>query len=219
MYSKHKKICIGERFGKLTVTKCLGSNGKKKIEWECVCDCGKTVVHTTSALNCGKIHSCGCGLIEMYKKAKKNDPKDKKLYSRWLSIKDRCRNPKNAQYKNYGGRGITICPEWENDFYAFRDWAFLNGYDESLSIDRIDNDKGYSPDNCRWVDSKIQGNNRRTNHCVTIDGITKTIMQWSEIYGIKYDTINRRIRDGWSEQDAITKPIIPLGERHSYKRT
>ena len=216
--NKKKEVYIGLKVGKLTVTKCLGSHNKQ-IEWECTCECGNKVIHTTKQLNWGSIHSCGCGLLDMYKKIKKIDEKDRPLYIRWLMIKDRCNNPNSKVYKDYGGRGIKICPEWNNDFSAFKNWAYENGYDESLSIDRIDNNKGYSPENCRWVDSKTQGNNRRTNHCVTIDGVTKTIMQWSEEYGIKYDTIQRRIRDGWSEQDAITKPIIPLNERKRYKRT
>ncbi len=102
-----------------------------------------------------------------------------------------------------------MCSEWKDSFYAFRDWAIANGYEESLTIDRINNDKGYTPDNCRWTNKKVQSNNRRTNRYITINGITKTMMQWSEEYNIDYRRIQRRLLAGWTEIDAITKPIRP----------
>lgn len=206
--SKKKSICVGDRFGKLTVTKSLGSNGEK-VRWECLCDCGTPVVHTSSELNSGSSKSCGCLKFETGEKLKKYNARDRKLYFRWSDIKGRCYNPNDSAYHNYGGRGIKMCPEWEDDFFAFRDWAIANGYDEKLSIDRIDNNKGYSPDNCRWTNAKTQSNNRRSNRYITIDGITKTMMEWSEYYNIDYHQIQKRLALGWSEKDAVTKPIRP----------
>ena len=217
--SKKKKMYVGYKIGKLTVAKLLGTNGQKLL-WECVCDCGNTVIHTTSELNYGSIRSCGCLKHETGDKLKKYNARDRKLYYRWSCIKGRCYNPNDNAYPNYGGRGIKMCPEWENDFYTFRDWAIANGYDESLSIDRIDNDKDYSPDNCRWTNAKIQSNNRRSNHYITIDGVTKTMMQWSEFYNIDYARVQKRLLAGWSEIDAITKPIRPkkpIGQGTRYR--
>ena len=204
--SKKKKMYVGFQVGRITVTKELGSNGKKRL-WECLCTCGNIVIHTTSELNSGKVQSCGCLVHESGEKRKKYNARDRKLYFRWSNIRGRCYNPNDAAYKNYGGRGIKMCPEWENDFYAFRDWSIANGYDEFLSIDRIDNDKDYSPNNCRWTDSKTQSNNRRSNHYITLNGVTKTMMQWSEEYHIDYHRIQKRLLAGWSEIDAVTIPV------------
>ena len=217
--SKKKGMYVGYQVGRLTVTKELGSNGKKKL-WECTCECGNKVIHSTAKLNFGKTRSCGCLKLETGEKLKKYNARDRKLYIRWNNIQERCYNPNNSAYKNYGGRGIKMCPEWEHDFYSFRDWAIQNGYDESLSIDRIDNNKDYSPDNCRWTNDKNQCNNRRSNHYITIDGVTKTMMEWSEYYGIKYETVQSRLERGWLDVDAVSKPVRPkkpTGQGARYK--
>lgn len=204
--SKKKTMYVGYKVGRLTVTEYLGVYGRKKKLWRCLCECGKSVIHTTSELNSNKVLSCGCLKLETGEKLKKYNDRDRKLYYRWSNMKSRCYKPNNRAYKNYGGRGIKMCPEWENDFYAFRDWAIQNGYDESLSIDRIDVNGDYCPENCRWTTNKIQMNNRRSNRYITIDGVTKTMKEWSEIYGIRYQTVQKRIGKGMSEQEAITTP-------------
>ena len=108
---------------------------------------------------------------------------------------DRCRREDNDNYNRYGGRGIDVCSEWD-DFAEFQRWAIDNGYNEDLTIDRIDNDDGYCPENCRWVDTLTQGNNRTTNHVITYNGETHTIAEWSRILGIKYPTLYSRLNRG-----------------------
>jgi hypothetical protein len=130
---------------------------------------------------------------------------DKDKYTRirniLVKIKDRCYNIKCYAYENYGGRGIRLCDEWLNNPSNFYIWSLNNGYSDDLSIDRIDNNGNYEPDNCRWVSMFIQANNRRNNHLVTIDGETKTIMEWSKYFKIPYDTLKNRVNKGWREED------------------
>lgn len=124
---------------------------------------------------------------------------------------ERCENPNNASYKNYGGRGIKVCKKWRKDFTAFCRWARSNGYDPKLSIDRIDNDKGYSPNNCRWADSKTQARNRRNNRIIEYNGESKAASEWAEICGLNPKTFRNRLDAGWSVEDALT---IPLGKHN-----
>lgn len=205
--NKKRNVYIGYRIGKLVVVEYLGLNENKRNIWKCRCDCGNEKIYMTSQLTNGKTKSCGCSHHEIGKYLRKYNDRDRKLYYRWTLIKQRCNNPNNKRYKDYGGRGITICNEWNNDFYSFRDWAISNGYEENLTIDRIDNNKGYSPDNCRWVTNKQQANNKRTNRYITIDGITKTMKQWADEYNIDYHTVQNRIFHGWDEIEAIITPL------------
>lgn len=125
----------------------------------------------------------------------------------WDSMKKRCCNPNEPAYKNYGGRGIKVCNEWLNSFFAFREWATENGYSDDLSIDRIDVNGNYCPENCRWVDAKTQCNNRRNNHAITFMGETHTISEWSKITGIHQDVILYRIKAGWDVERALTEKV------------
>lgn len=130
------------------------------------------------------------------------------LHIRWRAIKGRCCNPKNDSYKRYGARGITICEEWKNSFVSFYEWAMENGFEENLTLDRIDNSKGYSPSNCRWVDMKIQSNNTRRNRLITAKGKTQTLQQWCEELGFKsHQVIHNRLLRGWSIDDALFTPL------------
>ena len=115
----------------------------------------------------------------------------KRLYNTWCNMRRRCYEKQNHKYKNYGGRGIKICPEWL-DFCVFREWALSNGYSETLTLDRINVNGNYEPTNCRWVTQKIQQNNRSNNHLITYNGETHTMKEWSEITGISYRTIKDR---------------------------
>ena len=132
-----------------------------------------------------------------------------RLYRIWRGINDRCRNPKAPSYNLYGGRGITVCPEWRTP-QNFFDWAFDNGYSDNLTIDRIDCDKGYSPDNCRWITSDEQQRNKRNNVNITYKGETRCLAEWARITGIGEWDIKKRLRNGWSVEEALT---VPVGSR------
>ena len=139
------------------------------------------------------------------------------VYDTWRHIKGRCNNPKDKAYKNYGGRGIKVCKEWQDNPKAFCDWALANGWQKGLSLDRIDNNKGYSPDNCRWVTRKVQNNNRRCTPHITYNGETHTIKEWSDILGIKYHTLFVRINTrNWGLDRAFNQKLRNRGESVKY---
>ena len=127
-----------------------------------------------------------------------------KLHRVWWGMIERCYKRYHKSYSEYGGRGIKICDEWRDDFKTFYDWAMSNGYAEKLTIDRIDNDKGYSPDNCRWVTQSCNARNRRTSRLIEYDGVVHTLVEWSEITGLNPDTITERLKMGWTVQEALT---------------
>lgn len=194
----------GKRFGRLLVMS--ESSIRKKggsVYWKCKCDCGNIVETNSQALRKGYTQSCGCYNRDIIKKDNPN--REKKLYHIYRGIKDRCYNKNSKSYHNYGARGIKLCDEW-NDFEKFEKWALNNGYEQGLWLDRINNDSDYSPDNCRWSTPKEQQNNKRTNVFITINGVTKTLQQWSEESGIKAMTLSRRIELGWSSDDLL-KPV------------
>lgn len=127
-----------------------------------------------------------------------------KLYGVWCSMKNRCNNPNNKEYSYYGGRGIRVDKAWNDSYEIFRDWAYTNGYTEHLSLDRIDNNKNYEPDNCRWVGSVAQANNRRSNRVYTYNGETHNLTEWAHIVGIDPRKVFCRIYLGWDFEKAIT---------------
>lgn len=155
----------GQRFGRLTIIERAGGLSGKSAKWLCRCDCGNEKVTTRQKLIRGDVQSCGCLQREYMQNGNVIHGGYKtRLYSIWHHMKYRCNNPNAPKYPLYGGRGITVCDEWINSFPAFRDWALDNGYDDNLTLDRIDNNKGYNPNNCRWATSSDQNRNRRPYH-------------------------------------------------------
>lgn len=198
----------GQKFGRLTVLKRAENKGKQTA-WTCKCDCGNTTVVSACNLKSGHTHSCGCLWDEVVPTVNnelntRHGETNTKLHKAWRNMRYRCFTPSCEAYGNYGGRGITVCAEWES-YEAFRDWSLNNGFGEGLSLDRIDNDGDYCPENCRWVSMKVQQNNRRVNHCITFNGATRTIGEWATVTGIGWTTIKERLKRGWSIGDALTK--------------
>jgi hypothetical protein len=151
----------GMRFGRLSVIERAENNAHHQTMWRCICDCGNEVIIRGINLTSGNTTSCGCYHSErVIESHSKHGYSNGKLYNVWRSIKDRCNNIRSKAWKYYGGRGIKVCEEW-NQPEAFIEWAVTNGYKDGLTIDRIDNNKGYEPSNCRWVDMKTQNRNHR----------------------------------------------------------
>lgn len=155
----------GQRFGMLTVVSKSGVDKYGISQWQCLCDCGGSSIASISNLRNGNTTSCGCyGRRRKSEANRTHGGSGTRLHRIWKAMKVRCYDQNFQFYRHYGGRGITICDEWRNNFEAFRDWALANGYEDALTIDRIDNDKGYSPDNCRWVTMVEQNQNKRAEN-------------------------------------------------------
>lgn len=204
----------GQKFGRLTVIERANNSKDGRTRWKCVCECGsgKEVVVTGVDLRNGHSKSCGCIQKEIasitvkphYTHGKSNS----RIYRIWRNMKSRCYCKKNAIYKYYGERGITVCDEWVDDFKSFYYWAMQNGYADELSIDRKDVNGNYEPNNCRWATKKEQANNTRNNRIITYKGVTLTLSQWSEKTGINSKTIQTRLNNGWSVEKALSTPTL-----------
>jgi hypothetical protein len=183
------------------------STGLRSVQWLCVCKyCGNEFCATSQNITKQKVKSCGCMTGKLKAKAHTTHGKcNTKLYRTWAHIISRCYNKNTRAYHNYGERGITVCEDWRNNFDSFYKWAIESGYSEELTIDRIDNEKGYFPDNCRWVDDTTQVRNRRVTVMVEIDGIIKPLAEWCEIYNANYYLVHQRIRrQKMNPKDALT---------------
>lgn len=258
----------GRRFGKLVVVERAGSNANGRALWNCLCDCGKSVVVKGNALLSGNTRSCGClnrpdiagkrfgRLIAIRIDAGKSNSHSKfwickcdcgressvsrsnlvsgatascgskrcrnvrkihggsneRLYNVWADMRGRCASPQNINYSRYGGRGIKVCPEWDKSYEAFRDWALATGYDETAprgqcTIDRIDVNGNYCPENCHWADITTQNRNKRTSRNIKCFGETKTLSEWAAEYGISPETLAKRLDGGMSIETALQTPV------------
>ena len=192
-----------QKFGKLKVLYRLKySKTAHTYLWLCQCDCGNIIEVSGNNLRSGHTKSCGC--LKLEKQITHNLSKTR-LYSIYNNMKARCYNPKNPYFYNYGGRGISICDEWLNDFCSFYNWAVNNGYDSSLFIDRINNNGNYEPNNCRWVTPKENSNNKRNNKYILYKGETHTIAQWAEILEINAHTLRNRMYRNLTFEQAINQ--------------
>lgn len=197
----------GQRFGRLTVVNRAGSGKDRQALWLCQCDCGNNCIVYASNLRKGHTKSCGCLQKEATSIANTtHGHRHSKLYGVWNSMIGRCHRKNNDSYPHYGGRGITVCDEWHS-FDKFLSWALEAGYKEGLSIDRVDNNRGYSPSNCRWVTMCIQANNKRSNRYIEHDGSSHTVAEWANILGIKEATLRKRLNEGWDVHRAFTASV------------
>lgn len=196
----------GMKFGRLTVIRYTHSNDDKKACWDCICDCGNKINTTGKSLRSGNTKSCGCYAKEIRSVANLThgdcrNGKTKEYYI-WRGIKARCLNINNKNYSLYGGRGILICKEWENDYSKFLSDMGRAPF-KKATIDRINSNGNYCKDNCRWASMKEQNNNKSNNKLITFQGKTMTAKKWSEITGINYGTIIMRLHRGWTIQKTL----------------
>lgn len=198
---KLRNDLTGQKFGRALVLKRVENKGIR-VAYLCRCDCGNEFIALAHHLKGGGTKSCGClrsdaSIKRARKLLYKHGKCDTNLYKTWSSIKARCLCKTHRAFKNYGGRGITLCIEWANDFLVFEKWALANGYKKGLTIDRIDNNGNYEPSNCRWTTRTVQQNNRRTNRFIEYNGKKRTLSQWSKILNIPETTLFGRLKNNW----------------------
>ena len=193
----------GKKFNKLTVIK-RSENAPGGIPvWECKCECGNITIVRGNNLKSGAVKSCGC----LSKHKKEHKTTDSAVYNTWIKMRNRCNNPNDPAYKDYGKRGIKVCSKWE-DFNKFEKWCFENGYQKGMSLDRVNNNKGYSPDNCRFTDAKTQANNRRSCKIYEYKGKTQDLQEWCEELNLNYKRMHNRIyKLNWSFEKAVETPV------------
>ena len=196
----------GETYERLLVIERAPNAGPNdtNARWFCRCDCGRSVIAYGQDLARGKVKSCGCYSAS---RVFKHGMSHTQIHGVWRQMRERCSNPKHRSYKNYGGRRIKVCPEWDDFAVFYRDMGErpLGG-----TVERIDNNGPYSKENCRWATYKDQLNNRRTNRMLTVFGRTQTFSQWADECGIPWTTLRSRIeRYGWPLEQAVTRKQQP----------
>jgi len=207
---QNAKDITGQRFGRLVVVGPTENRERRSVVWKCDCDCGQVAMSIATHLRNGKTQSCGCLAREVLAdrnrkrtKAEEDRRESSTSYWPWRSMRQRCRDPKSKAYRYYGGRGITVCQRWDESFENFVEDM---GPRPSLqhSIDRIDVNGNYEPNNCRWATIGEQSVNRRNTVRITAFGATKCLTEWSEETGVNRATIRARLRKGWDPELAIT---------------
>lgn len=205
-----KANITGQKFGRLTAIKPVGRNNHGNIKWLCRCDCGNEHEATVTTLRNGSVSSCGClwreSRIANLPKNRIHGESHSRLYRIWTGMKLRCFDPKNDNYPNWGGRGIRVCDEWMK-YENFRDWALANGYSENLTIDRIDNDADYSPENCRWATWEQQNQNHRNTIRTMVRGELLTLSEISEKYNIPRACLWHRYKYYNDREERLIRPV------------
>lgn len=212
------KDLSGNDYGYLHVDKYYGKDGRGHLYYWCTCKCGNRILVRATHLQSGVSKSCGCLMSEetskrchINKYGTKHNLHGTRLYYSWSNMIQRCTNPNNRYYAEYGARGIKVCEEWKNAS-NFINWALSNGYNDTLTIDRIDFNGDYCPENCRWVGLKVQENNKSVNNYVQYDRWVFPVTIWAEITGIKRATLYYRINESkWSIAESLFTP--PNGDR------
>lgn len=199
----------GEKFGRLTAIEHIKGCRGNPPKWKCICECGNITYVETNKLKSGHTTSCGCKLQEVKDSIanlnKTHGQSNTRLYQTWQNMRERCYSTKNKVYDYYGGRGIGVCDDWRYNFSSFYEWAMQNGYNDKLTIDRIDVNKGYSPDNCQWVTMKQQCRNKRNNLYLDYNGESISMAELAERTGMNYSTLQDRIRRGFNLEKSLSK--------------
>lgn len=210
----------GQRYGNLTVV-ILAWKDHKGSHWLCRCDCGNEKVIRPDALKSGRTKSCGCLIKKVQRERNTTHGLHKsRIYQCYYAMRERCLNPNEHRYSDYGGRGITICDEWlgENGFQNFHAWAMGNGYTDELTLDRIDVNGNYCPENCRWATRAQQSDNTRRTKRHTYNGETHTLREWSEITGLPLSTLRSRDAVGWDSARLLSTPVQKQCRNNRYTK-
>lgn len=222
--TKSKLLQKKEKFGRLTIIEL--HHKKQHIDkrgviryreyYLCECECGNIKIVEKSQLTTGHTKSCGCLQKESTRKRSNYHGLSKtKIYSIWCGIKDRCYRKKCTDYVNYGGRGITVCDEWKDNFITFYNWAINNGYKDGLTIERINVNGNYEPSNCIWIENALQSKNKTNSHYLTYNGKTQIIEDWAKEMKLNNgSTIRGRLKLGWTLEESLT---IPIGQKRIKK--
>ena len=199
---------VGKKYNKLTVLEEIPERVKSKIMYKCICDCGNTTIVAGRDLRTGNVKSCGCiGHKNKDVPHPRHGLSKHPLFHAWGGVLQRCYTKSAINYQNYGGRGIAVCDEWRYDFLSFYNWSLDNGWRKGLTLDRINPNGDYSPDNCRWVTQAVQNHNKRNSlPPVTLFGKTMYLQDWATEYGMNYSTVLSRINRGWSVEKALLTP-------------
>lgn len=204
----------GMRFERLVVIERADNDKYGQARWRSKCDCGNVVIVPGYRLRNGYTKSCGClssdkasERLKTHGLSKDNNHKTTRIYRIYSGMKNRCFNVKSLDYPNYGGRGITVCDEWRNSFEAFYNWAMDNGYNDNLSIDRINPNGNYEPINCRWVANDVQARNKCNTPYLTYKGETKPLAEWAEIKGVSLQTLHYRLKSGWTTDEILNVEV------------
>ena len=206
MKGRKAEECIGKRFGKLVAVEIAGKSKYHRTLIRCKCDCGNEKMVVVGSLFDGSYTSCGCLKKANYERLgnlnKTHGKSKSRLYHIWQGMRGRCNNKNVMCYKRYGGRGIKVCDEW-NDYENFEKWAYENNYKEGLTIERNDVNKGYSPDNCRWIPACEQINNRTNTVFIEYKGVKKPLSVWARELNVKYELLRGRRDRGWTDEEII----------------